>query len=255
MDRVSAIASNFADWHETSLRALGRATRRTDAMWSCEDGPAIIYLMGISQGSRDDRERQLSETLALAERRDGDPIVVADMWDSLGLDEHGFTPSPYGAINDIFWRPAGSVSGPSNTPDGFIVEEVNDADGLRDYERISIRGFGSEERLSPLGTFGVHAVGILNDTRMRPFVGRLDGEPVSGAMSYVSDDVNGVYGVATPPEYRRQGFAEAVTRAAVDAAPGLPAWLDPSPMAESMYRRLGFESIGQYTAWMRPEAE
>lgn len=252
MNRIRAIAANFADWHETSLRALDRTIRRSDSLWSCENGPGIIYLMAITQGARDDEAQQLRQVLEFAGRRAGEQIVIADTWDSLGLSGHGFSPSPYGAINDFFWRPAGPVANPSETPTGFTVELVIDQDGLRDYEHISLRGFESEERLDPLGAFGVHAVGILDDPRMHTYVGRLNGEPVSGAMAYVSDNVVGVYGVATPPEHRRQGYGEAVTRAAFGSAPELPAWLAPSPMATPMYQCLGFGSIGQYTAWIRP---
>ena len=56
---------------------------------------------------------------------------------------------------------------------------------------------------------------------------RVDGRPVTAAMAYVSDHVVGIYGVGTLPEYRRRGFGEAITRAAVSAAPHLPAMLSP----------------------------
>jgi predicted GNAT family acetyltransferase len=90
---------------------------------------------------------------------------------------------------------------------------------------------------------------------MRIFVGRVNGEPVTGAMAYVSDDVVGIYDVATPPEHRRRGYGEAITKAAIAAGQDVPAWLDPSDMALPMYRRIGFEPIGRYTAWLRPDAE
>jgi GNAT superfamily N-acetyltransferase len=211
--------------------------------------------MAISLGTCDGGERQSAEMEAFANRRAGEQIVVADTWDTLGLHEKGFSPSPYGAINEWFWRPAGPIATTPAAPPGFLIEEVSDPAGLGDYERVSLRGFGSEERLGQLGPFGVHAVGILDDPRMRIFVGRVNGEPVTGAMAYVSDDVVGIYDVATPPEHRRRGYGEAITKAAIAAGQDVPAWLDPSDMALPMYRRIGFEPIGRYTAWLRPDAE
>ena len=211
--------------------------------------------MAITIGSADDRDQQLAEVDAFANRRGGERIVVADSWDSLGLESHGFQPSPYGSVVDWFWRASdSSLGGPAGLPDGMTIEEVRGPEGLAEYERISARGFENEERLESLGTFGIHAQGILDDPRMRTYVGRVDGEPVAGAMAYVTDHVVGVYGVATPPEHRRRGYGEAITRAAVGAAPDLPAWLQPSDMAAPMYRRMGFNKIGRYTAWLRPAA-
>ena len=83
-------------------------------------------------------------------------------------------------------------------------------------------------------------------------MGRVDGDVVSVSMAYVSDEIVGVYGVATLPEYRRRGYAQALTRAAVQSGFGLPALLQPSPMAESMYERMGFYEIGRLQMWRLP---
>jgi len=131
---------------------------------------------------------------------------------------------------------------------------VSDRDGLRKFERVSMRGFGSEDQLETLGPFRVHAPGILDDPRMHVHIGRVDGIPVTGAIAYVSEQVVGIYVVSTSLENRRRGYGEAITRAAINAAPELPAWLDPSEMATQMYRRLGFEPITLYTACLRPDA-
>ncbi len=267
MDRIQAAASNIADWHDTSLRALGRTTRRTDSLWSCEEGPGIIFHMAIPLGPRDSIDQQLAEIEAFAARRAGQNIVVPDFWDGLNLGELGFIPSPYGAVSDLFWRPPAAPIGaqvdpsrlpegfPGAFPEGFKVEEVSDRDGLREFERVSMRGFDSEDRLETLGPFGVHAPGILDDPRMHVYIGRINSDPVTTAMAYVSDQVVGVYGVSTPLEHRRRGYGEAITRAAINAAPELPAWLDPSEIATPMYRRLGFDRIARYTAWLRPGTE
>ncbi|MDA1256387.1 MAG: GNAT family N-acetyltransferase [Chloroflexi bacterium] len=253
IDRISAAASNLADWHDASLIALGRPTRRTGALWTCEAGPGVIYLMAIPLGSRDEGHLQSEEMDAFVGRRSGDPLVVADTWDSLKLGERGFSPSPYGAVNDWYWRPPAAIAGDESLPTpGLVIERVRDAAGLKEFEDVSARGFGSEKLLESVGSFGIHAPGVLEDPRMHVFVGRVDGAAVTAAMAYVSGDVVGVYGVATAPEHRRKGFGEAITRAAAAAEPELPSWLQPSDMAAPMYRRIGYEPIGHYTSWLRP---
>jgi GNAT superfamily N-acetyltransferase len=70
-------------------------------------------------------------------------------------------------------------------------------------------------------------------------------------MACVSSTVVGVYSVATVPAFRRRGFGEAVTWAAVAADPALPAILQPSPEGAALYRRMGFVPVDRYTKWLR----
>jgi hypothetical protein len=50
---------------------------------------------------------------------------------------------------------------------------------------------------------------------------------------------------------RRRGYATALTAHVVANAPDLPAVLQPSRIAESLYRRLGFERFGVFRSWGR----
>jgi ribosomal protein S18 acetylase RimI-like enzyme len=83
------------------------------------------------------------------------------------------------------------------------------------------------------------------------FIGYLSGEPVATSMLATTPGVQlaGVYSVATRPSHRGRGFGTALTRAALLAgrAQGYDtAVLEPSPMGEAMYRRMGFEPFGTY---------
>jgi hypothetical protein len=148
-----------------------------------------------------------------------------------------------------FLRPSGP--GPEATaPPELSIESVTDAETLREFEVASIEGFESPglHRIRPLG---LHAPAILDDPRMRVFVGRVDGRAVAAAMAYVGDSIVGVYGVATLPDRRRRGYGQAMAwRATLSAA--LPAMLQPSPMAEATYRRMGYGEIGRFLNWGRP---
>lgn len=86
----------------------------------------------------------------------------------------------------------------------------------------------------------------------RPFrcwVGYYGDHAVATAATTVSDGVIGIYNVATLPEARGRGYAEAVTRHAAAAAQresGLNRLiLQATPQGESLYRRLGFRDVSR----------
>ncbi len=131
-----------------------------------------------------------------------------------------------------------------------MIDEAHDKSALERFEHAAIEGFESPA-LHDLGTFALHAPGILRDPRMHVLVGRLEGRIVSVGMAFVAAGVVGVYGVATLPAFRGRGYATALTARAVECAPALPAVLQPSPKAASLYRRMGFDAIGAFARWSR----
>jgi ribosomal protein S18 acetylase RimI-like enzyme len=75
-------------------------------------------------------------------------------------------------------------------------------------------------------------------------LGELDGEPIATAMAVVTGEVVGVYNVGVREAYRRRGFGSAMTWAAVAAGVDQGArlaWIGATPMAFSVYGRMGFE--------------
>jgi predicted GNAT family acetyltransferase len=123
---------------------------------------------------------------------------------------------------------------------------VSSAVEVVEFEQVSVRGFGGEEARVEPGTF--HPPAILEDERMVMLTGRVEGEPVAAAMAYTTDEAVGIYGVTTIEPGRGRGYASALTRALVD--PTRPAVLSPSPEAESLYGRLGFEAVGELCQWI-----
>lgn len=78
---------------------------------------------------------------------------------------------------------------------------------------------------------------------MRFFLGRVGNEPVASAMLFVGAGVAGLYGVATVSQHRNRGHATALIRAVLDVASSegiRTCILHATPMAVSVYRRLGF---------------
>ncbi len=120
---------------------------------------------------------------------------------------------------------------------------------MEELEALSVRGFGNEDDTIEPGT--IHPPAILDDPRMVLWLGRVDGKPVGAAMSYRTDQAVGIFGVTTIAAMRQRGYGTALTRAAMLANTGLPSVLAPSPEGERVYRRLGFEQVGELRIWSR----
>ena len=81
-----------------------------------------------------------------------------------------------------------------------------------------------------------------------------DGFAVSSALTYFNEADVGVYAVGTVPEWQRRGLARTLmVHVLADARRrGMrTASLQSTPMGESLYRSLGFHSVGRYEEWVR----
>ena len=82
------------------------------------------------------------------------------------------------------------------------------------------------------------------------WLGRVRGEAVCAAMSYVTDLAVGIFGVTTVVPARGRGYATALMRRAVLHGRGLPAVLNTdSDVAMRVYERLGFQRVGECPLW------
>jgi GNAT superfamily N-acetyltransferase len=81
----------------------------------------------------------------------------------------------------------------------------------------------------------------------RCWVGYREGEPVATAASVFSEGALGVYNVATAPEHRKHGYAEAITRFAIDAGSRerepRRLVLQSTSQGHRLYDRLGFHPV------------
>lgn len=85
-------------------------------------------------------------------------------------------------------------------------------------------------------------------------LGRCGGEAIATSMCVVTGDVIGVFNVNVLPRFRRRGFGQAMTVAAIRAGAqhgGELAWLGSTPMSDGLYRRLGFREIYRYVSYVR----
>lgn len=223
----------MAAWHAAWLTALGLRSERTEAVWRALDPPPFIYLTLIT----------LVPDAAPAEFHDASG-TVCDSWAGLDLTSLGLVER---TCEPWFVRPPGPLPAEQAPPELELVR-VSTPREVAEFEWVSVRGFGGDD--AGLDPGSIHPPAILEDERMTMLTGRVEGTAVAAAMSYRTDCAIGIYGVTTLEAARRRGYASALTRALVDET--LPASLSPSPEAESIYRRIGFEQVGELRQWQRP---
>jgi hypothetical protein len=133
-------------------------------------------------------------------------------------------------------------------PEGAELRRVVDGDGLRDFSVVAQDAWGTYGIPQ-----GVTAQIFDTDRMLAPHIAAVvayvDDEPASGALTILSHGIAGIYWVSTAQSARGGGLAEACTRLVTNVSFDLGARavsLQASPMGEPIYRRMGYEQIGQY---------
>jgi len=244
---LALAAGNLTEWHATSVAAFGCRSLRWPGVWATDGDAPPIFLNAIVLPGGPPAAEQVERLRAVVAGRPAERgLAIVDYRNDLDLRRLGLqrqSPKP------CFFRTAGEHHAPPMPPE-LEVLEVRSAALLAEFEQVSAEGF----QAAPLRPGGWHPPAVLEDPRFRVWLGRVDGRPVGAAMAYVGDEVVGVYGVAVVPSARRRGYGAALTWRATRVAPDLPAALQPSAMAVGVYRRLGYEPIGQFTPWHRRPA-
>src|SRR5262245_5093142 len=98
---------------------------------------------------------------------------------------------------------------------------------------------------------------VLDDPDIALFTGHSDGKPVCSAMFIHIDGIATIHGVATLPAYRRRGFAQAVTWAAIQEGVRrgcTMAALRAMGVSEAMYQRMGFQTVCKHRTYTASQA-
>ncbi|MFN2488718.1 MAG: GNAT family N-acetyltransferase [Actinomycetota bacterium] len=240
MDPLALCADTTAQWHASWLTALGLRWERRASVWRAVDPPPFIYWTAIT----------LAEDASTSDVWDARG-TVCDSWSSLDLAPFGFEEADREAFEERarepwFLRPTGELSAEEDPPN-LDIAQVSTPAQVAEFESVSVRGFENEGASIEIGA--IHPASILADARMTMLIGRVGGEAVAAAMSYRTDTAVGIYGVTTIMSARGRGYASSLTCALID--PEAPVVLSPSPEAENLYRRLGFEQVGELRQWRR----
>ena len=139
--------------------------------------------------------------------------------------------------------------------DGVTVRVIDDDTGVRDFIAVNAEAYATygmpAEVLSDLFD---ETTRVLADPAASIVVAHRGDEPIATAMAYESDGVASLQWVGTVPAARTAGLGALVTVAATNLTfehGASSCSLQASPMGESVYRRLGYETIYHYTEYVR----
>jgi hypothetical protein len=139
-------------------------------------------------------------------------------------------------------------------PDGVELRRLSDSGKAGDYWRVATAAYASIGFPPEIFAFYENHDGLLADN-VAAFVAYMDGAPASIAMTIVSHGVAGVYWVGSVEQARGKGLGWTLTAAATNAGFDLGAEiasLQASPMGESLYATMGYETIYDYRLLMSP---
>jgi hypothetical protein len=139
-------------------------------------------------------------------------------------------------------------------PDGADIRRVADVDGVADFAEVNAQAYTVYGMPADVLRAGFSRPEAVLAPHIAAFVAYVDGEPQSAAMTCLSHGVAGVYWVGTVEAARGRGLAEACTLAATNAGFDFGARLQSlqaSPMGESIYRRMGYETLFRYRQYVK----
>lgn len=148
----------------------------------------------------------------------------------------------------------GSKLEPEPLPSGADLRKLSDASEAPDFWAVAKDAYATNGFPSEVFAGYTNHSGLLAEN-VAAFVARLDGEPVSIAMTIVSDGVAGIYWVGSRDRARGMGLGRAITVAATNAGFELGAEvasLQASPMGRPIYTKLGYETVYGYRLLMSP---
>jgi GNAT superfamily N-acetyltransferase len=139
-------------------------------------------------------------------------------------------------------------------PAGVELHRVASQDDADRYWEVAAAAYASIGFPPEVFAFYDNHEGLQADN-VAAFLAQLEGRPAGIAMTIVSHEVAGIYWVGCTEEVRGRGLGRTMTATAVNAGFDLgakTASLQASPMGESLYRQMGFETIFNYRLLMSP---
>lgn len=248
---AEAMARNLADWTDASVRCYSIQTVDAPGLWWRQPGGSPIYLAAVILDAQTPDEALWVEL-----------AKVQDAWRTAGVDAWVYDCAGTRDLNalgfELLWknpwylRPTGPLT-PAALPAGLTVEIVANAAQLADFEQATWQGFGESDSGFPgREPFSQHPLATLDVPGMVYLNARLDGQVVSSTIAHITGDMLGIYGLSTPPRFRRRGYARALVQASVALRPDLMASVYPDPPTVPIYTQIGFAPGGEIAVWRSP---
>ncbi len=243
----SAAARNLAGAWLAPAEAQGHPTLREAVVWAAKSGLPHPFLNSATllQPLADaDAPALIVRLRRFYSEGVSRPWAIWSAWPTPDLEPFGGT---------FVGQPPLMVRPPAPhfpAPAELTIREAKDAATLGDFERIFIMAYPVPE-LQPYRTGVLFTPPVLGGN-YRPWIGYVEEQPVTCAISYASGDVVGIHFVATVPEARGRGYGAAITARAAASAPTLPAVLQASDLGRPVYERLGFSVVSRFDLWVFP---
>lgn len=144
---------------------------------------------------------------------------------------------------------------PLDLTPGAELRKLESLEQAADLWRVAIESYADIGFPPEIFSGYTNHTGLLAEN-VAAFIAYLDGEPVSIAMTMVSDAVAGIYWVGSRKQARGRGLGRAVTTAATAAGFELGAdvaSLQASPMGKPIYLAMGYEVAFDYRMFLSPD--
>lgn len=138
--------------------------------------------------------------------------------------------------------------------DGIVLRRATDEADIADFVSVGSAAYPSLGMPATAMSEAITRFDRLLEPHIAVVVAYDDDRPVAAAQAFLSHGIAGVYWVGTLEEARGKGLGEAVCRWVTNWAfdQGAAAQtLQASTMGESIYLRMGYETIYRYTSWFR----
>jgi GNAT superfamily N-acetyltransferase len=243
---AAAEANYFAAWKLLSAEAPSGVVEETDEVVFTSVGSPVAYFNSAfvkppaDPATLLDTIRRFFDKLGVpytVRLRDDHSHAAIAACEREGLHAAGESPLMVARVADI--------SPPAPDLDIRAVGTTN----WNDHVATIASGFGL-----PLDLLGVVVGPSLLSTGMYAACTAYDGDTATSTAALIAtDDVAGIYNVATPDGFRRRGLGEAVTRAAV-AEGGRRGCslttLQASEMGYPIYERMGYRTVVQWRSFI-----
>ena len=137
-----------------------------------------------------------------------------------------------------------SLSQPPRVAEPFHVVPVENEQMLETWRQATSAGFGGSDYQPFYAAYARH--GFAADAISLHYIGYRGDQPVTSGTLLLAGGIPGLFGISTPPAFRRQGFGSAISWAMLQEMQKrgyMHAYVWSSPMGKTVYRGVGFVPI------------
>lgn len=250
VDLDVASAALIETWERLVSVVPGGWTRSADGVIAAVTGVALPTLNGVWVGSAQVEPAVVADLLDRVAAT-GLPYCLQARPDAVHLLAELTVARGMAVVEEIPLMVIDHPGALSAVPaaDGLGIRVLR-PDEAEEHARVAAAGF--EAPAEPFLQLMTPAVLGLPGTRC--YLGELDHEPATTGLGVTIESYVAIFNIATPPAYRRRGFAAALTARAVKDGfenGATWSWLQSSEAGYRVYERLGFRTVARWPRWLQ----